>query len=428
MGTITLSDKQQRRAEILGRAAAGILSAEQTAQLLGVTDRQVRRLLSRFKAEGIKSVVHANTGRSPINKTPAVVRQKLLELAGEQGLYHDFNTCHLQELLIEREGLQLGRSTLDRLLKEGGVRKRRRDRPRRIYQRRERMASEGEMLLTDASPHDWLEGRDALFPRLCLLGSIDDATGAIKHLRFWPTECLAGYLTMAREVSFQFGLPMSFYHDRHTILCSPKEPTLEDELSGRKPQSQFEAVLESLGVGAIKALSPQAKGRIERLWQTLQDRLRKEMRLAGVSSLAGANAFLEAFIARYNARFAVLARNPEPAWVTLQEELDPAYYFAAKLQRTVREDHTLSFGGQLLQIKRRRGEPSLANKRVNVHTTPEGERFVYLGRRQLEWELCHPKPQPRPQIAKTAKQNPPQPERKPSENPGSRAWLFANRA
>lgn len=431
MGTITLSDKQQRRAEILARLKAGGLSTEQASMLLGVTARQVRRQLVRYKAEGLSSLVHGNTGRVPANKTSESILKKLVELAGStettKGPYHDWNTCHLQEVLGEREGIAIGRSTLDRLLCQEGVRKRRTSGRRRVFGWRERCGRSGEMLLTDASLHDWLEGRDARFGKFALLGAIDDANGHLVHLRFWPTECQAGYITMAREVSVAHGIAMSFYHDRHTILCSPKEQTIEDELAGREPMSQFQAILALLGAEPIKAMTPQAKGRIERLWRTLQDRLIKEMRLAGITTLEEANAFLPAFIARYNARFGQAARDPEPAWV-LAPGLDLPYYFAAKEERTVRADHTLSFMGKTLEIQRQRGERSLAGTRVMVHITPEGERFVYAGKERLRHIQVGARPKQTAAIqqsaAKTASQ--PAPRRtKPTDSPGSRAWLYA---
>jgi len=157
MGTITLSEKQQRRAEILGRLASGGMTLRQASGLLGVTDRQVRRLVDRFQEAGLPSVVHGNTGRSPTNRTTDEIRARLAELAGKEGKYSDFNTCHMQELLSEQEGIEIGRSTLDRLLVQRGVRKRKRGRARRVFHRRERVTKEGEMLLTDGSPHDWLE-------------------------------------------------------------------------------------------------------------------------------------------------------------------------------------------------------------------------------------------------------------------------------
>jgi len=393
MGTITLSERQQRRAEVLSRAASGAISSQQVAGLLHVTDRQVRRLVGRYKSEGVPSVVHGNTLRSPANRTANDVREKLEELAGTEGPYKDFNTCHLQEMLLEREGIEIGRSTLDRLLVEAGVRKRKRSRPRRVFQRRERVGREGEMLLTDASLHDWLEGRDARYRKLCLIGSVDDATGSIVHLCFWPTECQAGYITMARDVTRTFGIPMSFYHDRHTILVSPSEPTIEDELAGRAPMSQFQAILSQLGAEGIRAMTPQAKGRIERMWQTLQDRLRKEMRLAGLNTLEEANAFLGAYTLRYNARFSVAARDTDTAWVQAKE-LDLPFYFASKEERVVRSDHTLCWHGKILLIQRKRAERSVAGERVQVHTTPEGECFLYHRRVRLVFRQITERPRP----------------------------------
>lgn len=408
MGTITLSEKQQRRAEVLRRAASGSISIEQAACLLGVTGRQVRRLVARFQDEGLPSVVHGNTGRAPANRTLDAVRARVAELAGKDGKYCDFNTCHMQELLAEHDDVQIGRSTLDRLLVQGGVRKRKRSRPRRVFHRRERVGKEGEMLLTDGSPHDWLEGRDARYRRLCLLGAVDDATSKIVHLRFWPTECQAGYITMAREVTQAFGIPMSFYHDRHTILVSPLGPTIEDELAGREPMSQFQAILSQLGAEGIRALTPQAKGRIERMWKTLQDRLRKEMRLAGVKTIEEANAFLPTYIERYNARFGVEAREQETAWVQPDSGVDLPYLFAAKEERTVRADHTLAWRGKTLLIQRKQGQRSLAGVRVHVHTTPEGECFVYHAKERLTFKQIIERPKS-PAVVRAAKPAGPKP-------------------
>ena len=397
MGTITLSDKQQRRADILTRVTGGSLPAEQAAQLLHVSERHLRRILGKFNSEGLSSVVHGNIGRAPANKTVLCVRDKLKELAGEQGKYHDFNTCHLNELLVECESITMGRSTLDRLLKEAGVRKRKRTRPRRVYKRRDRRAREGEMQVIDACQHDWLEGRDSRYPKFSLIGAVDDATGSITHLRFWKSECMAGYLNLARDVTTTFGIPMSFYHDRHTILCSPKERTIEDELAGRLPMSQFQQVLSLLGAEPIQALSPQAKGKIEQMWKTLQDRLVKEMRLAAINTLEEANAFLPKFVERFNTRFSCAALDPEPAWVKPEADLDLAYYFAARNERLVKADHTLTYSRRLLMVQRKRGEPSLSAKKVNVHITPEGELFVYLGKQRLAFkELKEPLPKQEP--------------------------------
>jgi hypothetical protein len=242
----------------------------------------------------------------------------------------------------------------------------------------------------DGSPHDWLEGRG---PRLCLLGAIDDATGQALCGQFRPTEDQAGYLLLFRELCTRYGRPLAVYHDRHTILVSPKRPDLEDELAGAPPQSQIQRLLTELGIEAIPAYSPQAKGRIERLWGTFQDRLKKELRLAGIATLAEANAFLPAFLARYNARFAQPAADPTPAWVPLPADCDLAYHFAAREHRQVRADHTIAWYGQCLQLVRGRGEPSLAGRSVSVHVAPEGPVTVYDGHRPVAY---HPVERARP--------------------------------
>jgi transposase len=308
MGTITLNEKQRRRCEIITRLIANKISSSEASELLGRSIRQVRRMRQRYEAQGLETLVHGNQGRpSPRRPEPALIEQ-LRELAGPTGRYHDFNVSHLAELLARDEGIKIPRSTLSRLLITHHIRPSRRARMAVKRMQRERKSAEGMMLQTDASPHDWLEGRA---PAMDLLGAIDDATGKVVYARFRPSEDQIGYLLMLRTVALTHGLPHILYHDRHTILRSPKQATIEDELAGRRPQSQIQRIIEQLGITSIPALSPQAKGRIERLWQTFQDRLCKEMRLAGIDSLEQANLFLETFIPAYNQRFAKPARDPE---------------------------------------------------------------------------------------------------------------------
>ncbi len=197
------------------------------------------------------------------------------------------------------------------------------------------------------------------------------------YARFRPSEDQPGYLLMLRSVALTYGLPHILYHDRHTILRSPKQATIEDELAGRKPQSQIQRIIEQLGITSIPALSPQAKGRIERLWQTFQDRLIKEMRLAGIASLEQANLFLETFIPAYNQRFAKPPRDPQSAWRPLHPELDLDRLFSTATERKVKADHTISFRGLTLQILRKKQQPCLVACKVMVHVTPESELHLY---------------------------------------------------
>lgn len=384
MGTISLNAREQREVEILSRLESGVLDAASASELLGVGARQVRRLRQRYRQVGMAVVVHGNRGRAPANQTDPVVVERIVALAGPGGPYHDLNTCHLQEVLAETEQIVLGRSTLDRLLKAAGVRRRGQTAAPVHRRRRPRRSAAGMLLQIDASPYAWLEDRG---PQANLLGAIDDATGQIVALLFRLREDQVGYLLLLRTIAQRHGVPMSIYHDRHTILRSPKQPTLEEQLAGQPPMSQIQRVMAELGIESIPAYSPQAKGRIERLWGTLQDRLTKELRLANITTLEAANAFLPGFMARYNARFAQPAADPVSAWVPLPADLDCAYYFAIREIRTVRADHCIRFAGQVLQLLPGPHDPSLVTQRISVHCVPEGDIYLYHGRRRLTYQL-----------------------------------------
>jgi transposase len=418
MRTITLNPKQQREVEILTRLEAGALSIGTAAELLGIGVRQVGRLRARFRQESFAAVIHGNCGRSPANRTTPAVRERILTLAGAGGKYQDLNVCHLQELL-EQEQIVIGRSTLDRLLKQAGLRQLAKAAPPVHRRRRLRRPAEGMLLQIDGSPFAWLEERG---PQADLIGAIDDATGKILFLLFRPSEDQIGYLLLLRSIAQRYGLPMSIYHDRHTILRSPKQPTLEEQLAGQTPMSQIQRVMAELGIESIVAYSPQAKGRIERLWGTLQDRLTKELRLAGITTLEAANAFLPGFIARYNARFAQAPQDPHSAWVPLPEDLDLNYYFAIRETRKVRADHCISFAGQLLQLLPGPHDPSLVDQRITVHVVPEGDIHLYHGKRPIACRpLTAPEAKPAQPAAKAVR--PPKPV-DPQAAARRRGWLF----
>jgi transposase len=419
MRTLTLNEKQQREVEILTRLRAGALDVATAAELLGVSARHVRRLRACFRQEGMAAVVHGNRGRQPVNRTAPELRERILALAGLDGKYHDLNVCHLQELLAREEQIVIGRSTLDRILKQAGLRQPAKTAPPVHRRRRLRRPAEGMLLQIDSSPFAWLEARGA---QADLIGAIDDATGKVLFLHFRPSEDQVGYLLLLRSIAQRYGLPMSIYHDRHTILRSPKQPTLEEELAGQPPMSQVQRVMAELGIESIAAYSPQAKGRIERLWGTLQDRLTKELRLAGITTAEAANAFLPGFIERYNARFAQAPQDPQSAWVPLPADLDLHYYFASRETRKVRADHCIPFAGQLLQLLPGPTDPSLVAQTVTVHVVPEGEIYVYYGKRRI----CH-----QPVVAPQARPVPPTDAALPTAQPSppkrsakQRAWLF----
>jgi transposase len=380
METITLSDQQQRRVQILERLIAGKFTVADAARLLQRSERQVLRMKQAYQQKGMAAVVHGNTSRVPANKTDAATREKLRELAGPKGVYQEYNTCHLAEVLARDHDLTLGRATLERLLLCEGLRKRKRAGERVVRKRRKRRAAEGAMLQIDGSPYAWLGTSQ---PSLCLLGAIDDATGKIAGLLFRPTEDQAGYLLLLRSIAVKQGLPESVYHDKHTILRSPKEATLEEELAGKPPMSQVQRVLDLLGIASITAHSPQAKGRIERLWKTLQDRLSKELATRGITTLEEANAYLPEFIVRFNLTFAIEARDLESRWMALEPQMDLDYYFSTLEIRTVKADHTLAYFSQTLQLLPDKRAASLTGQQVEVHALPEGALVVYHKRKRI---------------------------------------------
>lgn len=265
-----MNGKEQRRAMILTAVVEGRLSAPEGAELMGLSARHERRLRHAFVRGGPAALVHGNRGRKPIHTLDAGVRERVVALA--EGNYAGCNDQHLSELLAEREGITLSRSSVRRIRREAGLRSPRRRRAPRHRARRERMPQAGMLLQVDGSRHQWLgpEG-----PWLTLIGAIDDATGEVPFALFREHEDAQGYLLLLREVARKRGVPLALYSDRHTIFQSgTKEPlSIEEELAGKPLPTQVRRALDELGISWIGARSPQAKGRIERLWGTFQDRL-----------------------------------------------------------------------------------------------------------------------------------------------------------
>jgi hypothetical protein len=307
------------------------------------------------------------------------VSAHILDLARTK--YAGFNHLHLSEKLIEEEKLGLGLSSARRVLSEAGIASPRKRRPAKHRSRRERYPMEGMLLQIDASPHDWLEGRG---PAMSLIGGIDDATGTVPFALFRLKEDSAGYFLLLKGIVLRKGIPLALYHDRHSIFePSSREPlSLAEQLSGHRHPTQFGRLLEELGIASISARSPQAKGRIERLWGTFQDRLVSEMRLRGISSLEEANRFLKSFLPDYNRRFAVPAAEEGSAYRALPEGFDPELFFCFKHQRHVAADHVVSFEHRRLQILADPERDSYARLEVELHQGLDGKLAVfYQGRR-----------------------------------------------
>lgn len=373
---VTLNAREQRRLLVLNQLEAGTLTNEQAAELLLLSVRQVRRLRSRYRAQGAAALAHGNRGRSPANALSDEVRRSVIELATTR--YRGFNQQHLSEKLTEEHGLQISRPTVHRLLKAAGVPAPRRRRPPKHRRRRDRYPRAGMLLQVDGSRHDWLEGRG---PYLTLIGAIDDATGEVTAAEFRLQEDAQGYFVVLRRTIARHGVPLAIYSDRHGIFfkTKDKELSLEEQLLGRPQPTQFGRLLEELHIRQILALSPQAKGRIERLWGTFQDRLTSELRLAAATSIEDANKVLARLLPKHNRAFAIAAAEPEPAWGPSPKQLDVLFCF--KFQRRVATDHTIRFNGRRIDLAP--SPTSYAGRLVEVQGRFDGTIQVYLASQRL---------------------------------------------
>jgi len=362
----TLTMKDEKRLEIIHRVFRSELTVTQGALVLGISERQCYRVKARVSKAGAKGVVHGNRGRPCKRKIKEKVVKRIVELA--KGKYKAFNDHHLTEKLAEQEKIKLSREKLRQLLRAHGIASPKKRRGIKHRSRRERRAAEGMMLQVDGSPHDWLEGRG---PRLCLIGAIDDATGKVMGAFFAQTESSWGYFRLFSDIFRHHGLPQSIYADRHSAFWTDREPTLEEQLINKKPTTEVGRGLEELGVTLILAHSPQAKGRIERLWNTFQDRLVSELRLAKAKTMEQAQAVLERHLPVHNRKFSKPALNAQPAWRKVgAQRIEQSLCF--KQQRTVAKDNTISLEGTVFQIPKTSPFGSHANKRIDVHVRLDG--------------------------------------------------------
>jgi hypothetical protein len=306
-------------------------------------------------------------------------------MALASGPYAGVNHTHLSELLAEREGLRIPRSTLSDILREVGLQSPRPQRRRsRHRSRRERYPQEGMLLQIDASLHDWLEGRG---PYLTLLAVIDDATGKVAGAHFSEREDTSGYLRLLRDVCRKVGVPHALYSDRHSVFWPTQGASLKEQLSGRRSPTQFGRAMAELGIQLIAAHSPQAKGRIERLWGTLQDRLVSELRLAGVHSVEQANIYLPGFLARFNRTFSVAPATPGSAYRPRLNATQLAGVCCFKHERVVSNDNTVRLDQITLQILPGPHRLGYAKATVTIHESLDHHFSVHFNGRQLASRL-----------------------------------------
>lgn len=367
-----MSRKELPRAGLVAAAVAGRISNREGAAALRVTPRQFQRLKQRFRAGGAAALRHAGRGQPSPRRLAAGVCQQVQALL--RARYAGFNDTHVTEKLREHHGLAISRESVRRLRRALGLPAVHRRRPVQHRGRRPREPAAGQLLQLDGSPFDWLEGRG---PRMTLLGAIDDATSTVVALHFRPTEDLHGYATLLQQVFTTVGLPVALYGDGVNILVrTDGHWTLAEQLAGVQAPTHLGRVLQELGIGYVQARSPQGKGRVERLWATLQDRLVSELRLRAVRTRAAANAFLPEFLADFNRRFARPPAAPQAVW--RRPPRDRGRVLSCRYTRVVARDNTVRLGPRWVQIPPGPHGRSYAGRRVEVRELLDGRLMVLL--------------------------------------------------
>lgn len=324
--------------------------------MLDLTDRQIRRMIKKILKGGDQAVVHGNRGKPSPFKLP---EKKTKEIRGiVEKKYHDFGPTFAAEKLQECEKIRIGKEKLRQLMISWHIWQPKSKKKGKPHQWRERKHYRGEMIQMDGSDHDWLEGRG---PRLSLMGYIDDATNNI-YGRFYEYEGTFPALDSFKRYTLKYGLPQSLYVDKHSAYRTTRQPNLEEALKAEFAKTQFARALNELGVRIIYAHSPQAKGRIERSFETLQDRLVKEMRLAGVKTLTEANKFLETYLSKHNAHFAIKPLRRTDLHKPLPKKLNLDEIFCVKEYRTISSGYTFHWRSRIFLVK----TPSITMKRQRV--------------------------------------------------------------
>ena len=389
MGMISMSRKERKRLEAFSRVKAGGMTLVEASELLGLSYRQTKRAWSRYQSEGDAGLVHRLRGRAPNRHTPEKMKQQSLALYSER--YADYGATLAAECLAKEDGVKVSVTTLRRWLLQAGLLDRRRK--RRLHRRRRtRREHLGELVQMDGSHHDWFEGRRGW---AVLMVMIDDATGMVTA-RFYENESWASSSDSFQRYARRHGLPRGLYVDQHGIYRPDGEPTGADLLDNCPPETQFGRAMRELDVELILARSPQAKGRVERMNGTLQDRLVKAMRRAGIVDLESANRFLDdTFLAEFNARFEVTAAGAENWHRPLLAATDLARIVSIQESRVVAKDWTLRWRKRILQLPRETAEFIRSGQRVTVCEPLDGELRVFAGEREVCWSPILAPPLPK---------------------------------
>lgn len=369
-GGVLMSNRDQFRLGILNDFNSRKIRRSEAAVLLETTERNVSKMARRVEQKGVWGVLHGNTSKCAHNKSPEELRAQVLKIVKEK--YFDFNVTHCKEMLEKNEGLKITYSVLYGWLKQAGLIKRKKRHRSRIYKQRIRMPAEGILLQLDGSHHKW-NGKD----EWVLIAAIDDATSKIAHAEFYTSEDTLNCMNLIEKIIHKFGIPQSIYVDKAGWFGGTK----------RDGFSHFVNACETLGIKIIFANSPQAKGRIERAWDTFQDRLIPEMRLLDIRNIVKANDYLQnEFISHYwQNKNTVEARVPEIKYKPLASGMDLKEVLCLKEIRHVKKDHTISWEADIYRVSSSQNV-SLANRQIEIRTYQNLTMKMFYAGHEIKFE------------------------------------------
>lgn len=334
----------------------------EVAMALDISDRQVRNLVRRFREDGPEGLKHKNKLNKPSHAFSDEFKHKIIELKLSDD-YIDTNFCHFRDLLKERENINISYSALYNILKSNNINSKKSHTQRKTHRRRKRKEAEGMLVQTDGTPYDWFN----IGKKYSLHGYIDDATGKILGLYMCENECLMGYLEITRQMLKNYGSPVAIYSDKYSVFfpTSSQKVTIEEQLQGKeKPTTQFKRIMDFLGIELIAASTSQAKGRVERLWQTLQDRLTTEFKINNITTIEDANEFLPKYIEKFNKQFSVEPEILESKFIPLPAYVDLDLLLTNKFKRVIDNSGTFSIENHKFQIV---NNDILPNTKVNIY-------------------------------------------------------------
>lgn len=391
---IMISQEERKRLHLIHKILEGELKQVEATEILGLSYRHTNRIVNKVKDGGDREIAHKLRGKPSNRKIPQEMQERAIRLYREK--YQGFGPLLASEKLLERDNIKITDETLRGwLLTSGDWETKRTKKAHRKW--RERKTHYGEMLQMDGSHHDWFEGRE---DKCVLMAYIDDATSKV-YARFFEYEGTMPAMEGFKGYIERYGLPLSMYADRHTTYKSNGKPTIEDELNNTEPLSEFGRALKELRVNLIHAHSPQAKGRIERFFETFQDRGIKEMRLQGISNPKEGNLFLESYLPVYNKRFSVEAREEKNLHRELPKDINLEGILCIKTERALRNDHTAAHHKKLYQI-----EDAVNTKKVIVEERMDGSIAITHKGRALTYKEITSRPErqdKKPKVLKVRK-------------------------